>query len=226
MTENYDENTENTENFVLPIIVTIFSVSGEIIAKSPVNVDMMKKLNAYNQVSSRNPHKITFIPLNGIKIILEYLEDLIYSPCGTEFTAYYTPIDQKTYTRNYQTYCDDPNCNFECSCDFGRAKNKYINFHLGSIHAAQHRIIIWFCENGYTLKKNSDPNNPHNWYNSNRVESSRAKLYNSNRVEKLYKPETPIKINLKYTILQKCVTNFVYLLQKIFSIKCCWRKNL
>ena len=118
--------------------ITVYSaLSRRKIAHGSVNNELWQQIKTFNNVSKRNPQKISFIPINTT-IILEFFDDLICSPHGTEFLVIYhqIPINEyklmycKSYHNicpNYRYYDDNPFIPETCDCSCCEVSEKRKN---------------------------------------------------------------------------------------------------
>ncbi len=87
--------------------ITLYALSGEIIAQGPCSRSMIRQIKDFKNMSIKNPYSIIFIPCNT-DIRLEFIDDLICSPYGTEFTVIYESIEKSTYCIKYgKSYCKE-----------------------------------------------------------------------------------------------------------------------
>ena len=103
--------------------VTLYTLGGGLVACEEVSPFLWIKLKKFKNISKKNPHEISFIPINTVKK-LKYIDDLVCSELGTEFTVIYHPIDKTTYKilygksvcLNYEYYNYDPTIPETCEC--------------------------------------------------------------------------------------------------------------
>jgi hypothetical protein len=89
--------------------ITLYSLSGDIITSGQVSPYLWKQIKDFNNISKKNPHKIIFIPCNT-NIKLEFIDDMICSPYGTDFTVLYNEISLQDYKIMYCKYSRNNSC--------------------------------------------------------------------------------------------------------------------
>ena len=120
----------------IPDITLYSALSGEKIAHGSPNNELWQSIKNFKNVSKRNPIKISFIP-KDTDITLEFFEDLICSPYGTEFLVIYHQITLEEYKLLYcklnsskcpnEDYFDEyPYIPETCLCSYCVCANKRI----------------------------------------------------------------------------------------------------